>query len=190
MNKTHIPNLISFLRILLVVPIAFYLWQQNYLIALILFLLGGLSDGLDGFLARRYHWQTKLGVILDPMGDKLMLVTSYLLLGWHGLISWWLVSLIIVRDLIIVGGTFLYRHFIGEAELKPLLLSKINTVFQILLVLIVMLSQVMLYKQTSIFPIVVDGIKWLVIFTTVFSGYAYVNEWGKRAWRLRKGAKL
>ncbi|MCK5721342.1 MAG: CDP-alcohol phosphatidyltransferase family protein, partial [Gammaproteobacteria bacterium] len=68
MNKKDIPNIISILRILLVVPLAYFLWAQDYLTALLLFLIGGLSDGLDGFLARRYHWETELGVILDPMG--------------------------------------------------------------------------------------------------------------------------
>ena len=177
MKKKDIPNLISIARIFLVFPIAYFLWNQNYLIALLLFLVGGLSDGLDGYLARRYHWETKLGVILDPMGDKLMMLASYLLLGWHHLLPWWLVSLVIVRDLIIVIGSLLYRKFIGEAKFRPLWISKFNTVCQILLVLIVMLSQV-----TSVFPLMVNIVMWTVAATTLLSGYAYVNEWGRRAW--------
>lgn len=182
MKKRDIPNLISILRIVLVVPIAYYLWKQNYSIALLLFLLGGLSDGLDGLLARRYHWETDLGVILDPMGDKLMMLTAYLLLGWHNLLAWWLVSLVIFRDLIIVIGTLLYRQFIGEAKLKPLFISKLNTVVQIILVLLIMLSQVLTLK-----PFIVDSFFWMVVVTTLMSGYAYINEWGKRAWNILKG---
>ena len=68
----QIPNLISVARILLVVPIGYCLWRQDYATALILFLIGGLSDGVDGFLARRYQWVTSLGKVLDPLGDKLM----------------------------------------------------------------------------------------------------------------------
>ena len=182
MKKRDIPNVISILRIVLVVPLAYFLWSQNYLTALILFLIGGLSDGLDGFLARRYKWETELGVILDPMGDKLMMLTAYLLLGWHNLLAWWLVGLVIFRDLIIVSGTLLYRHFIGEAKLKPLFISKLNTVFQIVLVFLIMLSQVITIKQ-----IIVDSVLWLVVVTTLMSGYAYIDEWGKRAWNILKG---
>ena len=185
MNKKQIPNAISILRIVLVVPIGYFLWQQNYLVALFLFLIGGLSDGLDGFLARRYKWETELGVILDPMGDKLMMLTAYLLLGWHNLLAWWLVSLVIFRDLIIVLGTLLYRKFIGEAKLKPLFISKLNTVCQILLVLIVMLSQVFNFNA-----LIVDSILWLVVVTTIMSGYAYINEWGRRAWSILKGKEV
>ena len=185
MNKKHIPNVISILRIVLVVPIGYFLWQQNYLTALFLFLIGGLSDGLDGFLARRYKWETELGVILDPMGDKLMMLTAYLLLGWHNLLAWWLVSLVIFRDLIIVLGTLLYRKFIGEAKLKPLFISKLNTACQILLVLLVMLSQVFNFNE-----LIIDSIFWLVVVTTIMSGYAYINEWGRRAWHILKGKEV
>lgn len=182
MNKRDIPNIISILRITLVVPIAYFLWYQNYLTALLLFLIGGLSDGLDGFLARRYKWETELGVILDPMGDKLMMLTAYLILGWHNLLPWWLVSLVIIRDLILVFGALLYRKFIGEAKLKPLFISKLNTVFQILLVLLIMFSQVI-----TLTPLIIDSILWLVVATTLMSGYAYINEWGRRAWHILKG---
>lgn len=185
MKKRDIPNAISIVRIVMVIPIAFCLWSQNYLTALILFLIGGLSDGLDGFLARRYHWQTALGVILDPMGDKLMMLAAYLLLGWHNLLPWWLVALVIFRDLIIVLGTLLYRKFVGEAKLKPLFISKLNTTVQILLVLLVMLSQVI-----NLPPLIIDGFVWLVTATTLLSGYAYINEWGRRAWHTLKGKEV
>jgi len=178
-NKKHIPNLISVFRIILVMPIAYYLWTQNYLLALIFFFSGAVSDGLDGYLARRYKWESELGVILDPMGDKLMMVTSYMLLGWHTLLPWWLVALVILRDIVIVIGTLLYQKFIGTAQIKPLLVSKLNTVFQMLLVVIVMLAQV-----TPLPVIVITGILWLVVATTLMSGYAYINEWGRRAWRV------
>jgi cardiolipin synthase (CMP-forming) len=184
-NKRDIPNIISVLRIVLVAPIAYFLWHQNYLIALLLFLIGGLSDGLDGFLARRYKWETELGVILDPMGDKLMMLSAYLLLGWHHLLPWWLVSLVILRDLIIVVGTLLYRLFIGEAKIKPLFISKLNTALQILLVLSVMFSQVI-----SLNLLIIDSLLWLVVISTLMSGYAYTNEWGRRAWHILKGNKI
>ena len=185
MKKRDIPNLISILRIVLVIPIAYFLWYQQFLTALILFLIGGLSDGLDGFLARRYKWETELGVILDPMGDKLMMLTAYLLLGWHSVLPWWLVGLVIFRDLIIVIGTLLYRTCVGELKIKQLFISKFNTVCQILLVLIVMLAQVM-----NLYPLIVDSFLWLVAITTVMSGYAYISKCGKRAWQTLKGKEV
>jgi cardiolipin synthase len=186
-NKKDIPNFISIVRIFLVVPIAYTLWIQDYSVALLLFLIGGLSDGLDGFLARRYQWETRLGVILDPMGDKLMMLAAYLLLGWHTLLPWWLVIAVILRDLILVVGTFLYRSLIGEAKLKPLWISKLNTVCQILLVLIVMVSQVKTFQWTALLSPGVEVGKWIVMMTTLLSGYAYINEWGRRAWKALKG---
>lgn len=182
MKKKDIPNIISILRIILVVPMGYFLWNQNYLTAVLLFFIGGLSDGLDGFLARRYQWESKLGVILDPMGDKFMMLTAYLLLGWHHLLPWWLVGLVIVRDVIIVLGSLLYRTFIGEAKLKALFISKLNTVFQITLVLFIMFAQVI-----EIHTLMTDALLWLVVVTTLMSGYAYINEWGRRAWNISKG---
>lgn len=185
MKKRDIPNIISILRIALVMPIAYFLWNENYLTALILFIIGGLSDGLDGFIARRYKWETDLGVILDPMGDKLMMLAAYLLLGWHHLLPWWIVGLVIFRDFIIVLGTLLYRKFIGVAKLKALFISKLNTVFQIILVIVVMFSQVI---EINIF--IVDSLLWLVVITTLLSGYAYINEWGRRAWEILKRKEI
>lgn len=184
MKKRDIPNVISVLRIILVLPIAYFLMHQNYLFALILFFVGGLSDGLDGFLARRYQWETELGVILDPMGDKLMMLCAYLLLGWHNLLPWWLVILVISRDLIIVIGSLLYRQFIGKAKITPLFISKLNTVFQISLVIVIMFSQII-----SLDTLVLDTVLWLVVITTLASGGAYINEWGRRAWIVLKEKK-
>jgi len=180
-NKKDIPNVISLIRIILVAPIAYFLLHQNYSFALLFFFIGGLSDGLDGFLARRYNWESELGVMLDPLGDKLMMLTAYLLLGWHDLLAWWLVSLVIFRDLIIVIGTLLYRKFIGTEKLKPLFISKLNTVLQILLVLLVMFSQIV-----NLSPLIVDSLLWSVVVTTLMSGYAYIHIWGRRAWRILK----
>ena len=114
-----------------------------------------------------------------------MMLAAYLLLGWHNLLPWWLVGLVIFRDLIIVAGTLLYRKFVGEAKLKPLFISKLNTTVQIVLVLIVMLSQII-----NIHSLIIDSFIWLVTATTLLSGYAYINEWGRRAWCILKGKEV
>lgn len=178
MNKKDIPNLISFIRILMVIPLAMMLWHEKYVESLLLFFIGGLSDGLDGFLARRYHWQSRLGTLLDPMGDKLMMLVSYVLLGWQHILPWWLVAIVIGRDFIIVFGSLLYRYLIGAETITPILSSKINTVCQIFLVLLVILEQIIFIP----FEVIQTGIA-IVLVTTLISGYGYISIWGSRAWQ-------
>ncbi len=173
-----IPNLISGIRILLVFPVAWYLWHADFFMALILFIVAGLSDGLDGYLARRYQWTSSLGGWLDPVADKLMQVTTYVMLAWLGLIPLWLVMLILARDVMIVAGGLFYYYKIERIEARPSGISKLNTVFQILLVVLVLLDS--LYGFA---PWVVGGMIWLVALTTLSSGVDYVVTWGMRAWR-------
>lgn len=177
MKASSIPNLISTLRILLVPPVVWSMLEQRWSLALPLFLIAGLSDGLDGFLARRFHWTSRLGAILDPIGDKLLMVSSYLVLGWQGELPWWLVGLVILRDVVIMSGTVLYRVLIGVVVFEPILLSKINTVCQILLVMITLFVLVGL----NIFTAVQTLLIYIVLLTTVSSGIAYVVLWARRA---------
>lgn len=90
MNRRDIPNIISVFRILLVLPVVWLLLQQQYTMALVLFAIAGVSDALDGFLAKHNGWESRLGTILDPLADKLLLVCSFLTLAWLGLIPFWL----------------------------------------------------------------------------------------------------
>lgn len=179
MNLRQLPNVISVLRILLVVPVVWSLLHSNYLAALILFLIAGLSDGLDGYLARRYQWITRLGGFLDPLGDKLLIVSSYLTLGWIGVLPLWLVSAVIIRDGIIVAGTLAYRWLIDDVEAEPILISKINTALQLLLVVLVILS----LAQLNDVHLLIRAMMYLVFVTTVMSGVSYMVLWGYRAWQ-------
>ena len=95
MKPSDIPNLITVVRILLVVPVAWALLQQQYVIALVLFFVAGVSDGLDGFLAKQFNWTSRLGAILDPLADKALLVTCYAALAWVGLLPVWLLVLVV-----------------------------------------------------------------------------------------------
>ncbi|MCW8839927.1 MAG: CDP-alcohol phosphatidyltransferase family protein, partial [Gammaproteobacteria bacterium] len=133
MKPRHIPNLISVLRIMLVVPIMVLLARGEYLLVLMLFVVAGLSDSLDGYLARRFDWRSQLGALLDPLGDKFLLVGVYLVLGWNGLLPGWLVGLVILRDVVIVSGALAYRRLCGELTMEPTLISKANTLLQIVL---------------------------------------------------------
>jgi cardiolipin synthase len=177
MRASSLPNIISTLRILLVPPVVLTMLEQRWGVALPLFLIAGLSDGLDGFLARRYHWTSRLGAILDPIGDKLLMVSSYLVLGWLAILPLWLVVLVILRDLVIMTGTVIYRYIIGIVEFEPILLSKINTVCQILLVTITLCLLAGLEILAGLQTLLI----YIVLVTTISSGVAYVILWGRRA---------
>lgn len=141
--------------------------------ALYCLVIAGLSDALDGFLARRYQCITLLGAILDPLADKLLIVSITLLFGAKGYLPEWLVMLILGRDLLIVGGVLLYRYVTGRLEIQPLLVSKLNTVLQIALLAMTLLH-ISFYPLAPGFMAVLQG---LVTVTTVFSGLAYVYLW-------------
>ena len=181
MKLYYIPNLISSLRILLVIPLTFFLLQKNYDIAFVIFIIAGLSDALDGYLARRYNWFTRLGVILDPIGDKLLMLASYLILGFQEYIPMWLVYAVILRDVIIVLGSLLYRLLIGEIEIEPILSSKINTALQISLIVVVLFT----LAVYPIKPVFVLAFMCVVFLSTIISGSCYIYQWGQRAWAQR-----
>ena len=183
MTRRDIPNLLTVGRILLALPLVAVMVQQRFSLALGLFALAGVSDGVDGLLARRYRWTSRLGAILDPLADKVLLVTSFLTLGWLGVLPAWLVTLVIVRDLIIVGGALAYHVLIGTVELRHSLLSKFNTFMQIVLVLTVVVAQVPVALPAWTVPALV----YTVVITTVASGADYVWVWGWRAWERREG---
>lgn len=176
----HLPNLISIARILLVAPTLYFLWHHNYSLGLLLFLIAGASDGVDGFLARRFHWQTRLGTYLDPIGDKALLVGCYLALGLLGHLPSWLVALVIGRDIIIVIGATLYHYAVKDAAMQPLWSSKINTVCQIALVLVILYQLAKLPLAQYLSPAMIQGLQLLVMATTLFSGGAYIMGWWVR----------
>lgn len=172
-----LPNLITGLRILLIPPFLAVLWQGNYGGALILFVLAGLSDGVDGFLAKRYGWHSRLGAVLDPLADKLLMLCAYLALGWLEMLPWWLVGMVLLRDAIIVAGALAYFRLLGAYEMEPLLVSKLNTLMQIMLVLAVLLA-----LWSGDLPL--SLLHWLIYvvgLTTLASGSAYVWVWSRRA---------
>lgn len=179
MAPRDIPNIISLLRILLVVPVVWLLLRQEYSLALMLFFIAGISDGIDGYLAKRNNWQSRLGSILDPLADKLLLISTYMSLAWLGHIPMWLVLFVLLRDLIIISGAVAYHIKFGEYEMTPTVVSKINTFFQITLVLVVMFSEG-LYALPDKFLVYLS---YAVLATTLLSGADYVWVWGQKAVR-------
>jgi cardiolipin synthase len=126
-----IPNLITLGRILLVPVMVWAIASGEMRIACLLFLAAGLSDAVDGFLAKRFHMTTELGAYLDPLADKAMIVSIYVSLGITGAIPRWLVILVVSRDIMIVGAVMLSWVLGKPVAIRPLMVSKLNTVAQI-----------------------------------------------------------
>lgn len=177
MKRSDIPNLITFARILMVPPFVWLLVEQRYTGALVVFFIAGVSDGLDGFLAKHYGWTSRLGGLLDPMADKLLLVSGFVSLGYLGLISVPLVGLVLLRDLVIVSGAIAYHLRVARLDAEPSWVSKVNTVLQIALVLLVIFQQV----QPLMAPFWLDVLETMVVMSTVWSGLDYVWTWSRRA---------
>ena len=181
MKARDIPNLITGFRFLLVPPVVMLLLNERFDMALILFGVAGLSDGLDGYLAKRNNWTSRLGTLMDPLADKLLLVSCFVTLGWMGWIPLWLVALVVLRDLVIVGGAIVFHMRVERLEAAPSIISKLNTFAQILLVLAVIFSQ-----GIRELPVLwLDIITYSVLATTLWSGLDYVWTWGRRAWNKR-----
>ena len=134
----NIPNLITLGRILLVPVVVWAIASGAMWIAFVLFLAAGVSDAVDGFLAKRFDMTTELGAYLDPLADKALIVSIYLTLGINGLIPRWLVILVVSRDILIVGGIMLSWLVGNPLKIKPLLVSKLNTVAQIVFACVVL----------------------------------------------------
>ena len=177
MKARDIPNIITALRFLLVPPVVILLLQERFTAALIVFGVAGLSDGLDGFLARRFDWRSRLGGIMDPLADKLLVVSSFVTLGWLGLIPAWLVLLVILRDLVIIAGATFYHMRIEQFDAEPSVASKLNTAAQVLLVLAVLYSSGIQALPVMLMDVLLYG----VLVTTLWSGFDYVWTWGRRA---------
>jgi len=174
-----IPNILTIARVFLTLPVAYLLLEQRYTEALWLFFIAGVSDGLDGFLAKHFGWSSRLGSILDPLADKILLVTTYICLGWVGVIPMWLVFLVLGRDLIIVVGAAAYYLLIGSYQMAPSWVSKTNTTLQIVLGLALVFSMGAYELPTALLTVLVYG----VCVTTVLSGLDYVWTWGRKAYR-------
>ena len=185
MRLHFLPNLISVLRILLVGPVAWCLLTQRYAEALLLFVVAGISDGIDGYLAKRFSWQSRLGSILDPLADKLLLVTTYLVLAWLEVLPMWLMAAVVARDIVVVGGALAFHWLVGRYAMAPSLVSKANTVAQIVLAVAAVASLSVLPVPTWL----LEGMIMVVFATTLLSGADYVWTWGSRAYRTRGAAR-
>lgn len=128
-----LPNAITLARLLSVPVCIWLLLGGRYGTAFWVFVAAGMSDAIDGFIAKRFAMTSPLGAVLDPLADKALLVSVYVVMGLEGLVAAWLVILIAFRDVMILGGAVVQRLFANRLPLPPSLLSKTNTVAQIVL---------------------------------------------------------
>lgn len=177
LQLSDLPNAISVGRILLTLPVVFLLLEREFGLALLLFALAGASDALDGHLAKRYGWQSSLGGILDPLADKALLMSAFLVLGAIGLIPVWLVVAAVFRDLLIVGGALVYHFRVEDLEAAPTWTSKLNTLLQILLLIAVMANAGPLPLPKWLMV----GLVWATLSTTLLSGAQYAWVWSHKA---------
>ena len=177
MRASNIPNLICLARIVLVIPIIRSLWQEQFLLSLLLIIIAGLSDILDGYLAKKNNWRSYLGAVLDPAADKILLVSLFLTLQSMDLIPLWLTLTVVIRDLMIVFGLSLYRYFVGVPQPKPTRISKINTTLQLVFIIFVILAQGVQFP----FEILAMVCGSLVFVTSILSGLDYWIIWSIEA---------
>jgi cardiolipin synthase len=173
----QLPNLLSSLRILLVLPLALTLARHQWVGSLWWFGIAAVSDALDGFLARRFGWQSELGGMLDPIGDKLMLATVFVMLAWLGCVPPWLTGVVLARDAVIVLGAVSYRLLLGPVAANPSLISKMNTLCQIAFIVTVISAQRFYWPPGWLLV----ALGALVFVTVVISGIDYVLVYGSRA---------
>jgi len=177
MSWSWLPNAISIMRIFLILPILALFVFGEFGWALVLFIIAGLSDGVDGYIAKRYGWQSRLGGFLDPAGDKLLVAWSFGTLAYLGHVPVWLAVVVIFRDVVIVAGSFLYHYLVTRLEGEPTRISKLNTALELMY-----LGFVMLQAGFGVPPeITTTMLGAAVLVTVVISGYDYVSNWIRSA---------
>lgn len=169
----NLPNSLTILRIALVPVLVILLIQGLYFQALIVFTITSLTDALDGYLARQFKMQTQLGAYLDPIADKALLSTCYITLAITGNMPAWLAVLVISRDLIILLGILILFLMSVPFEIKPSIISKITTTFQIITVFCILLF---LYFTLSYSYILLFFLIWITAALTVASGLLYMLQ--------------
>ena len=173
----HLPNIICLIRIALIVPLLQAMVAGEQARILVLFSVAAVSDGLDGYLAKRFHWTSDLGRFLDPMADKLLLMSVFITAAWLDIAPWWVATVAVARDLVIGFGALVFRLWFGPLRGRPTVISKINTGVQILYLMAVILASAIQLPPRE----VLDALAVVMVITTVASGADYVRRFMRRA---------
>lgn len=167
----NIPNTLTLIRIILVPVFVILLMQDSFSYALLVFVVAGVTDGLDGFLARILKQQTVLGSYLDPLADKALIITAFVALSILDIIPGWLAVIVISRDCIILLGVSVLSLMSVSFEIRPAYVSKATTALQLLTVFIVLMSMLM---PGYINHMMIVMLFWITAFFTVVSGLNYI----------------
>ena len=169
LTQISIPNILTILRILLTPVFVILLIKGMNLAALSIFIIAGVSDGLDGFIARFFNQRTELGAFLDPIADKLLLISSFIVLATLKMVPGWLTVIVLSRDILIVTGIIIIKLFDFKVTISPSMISKCTTVLQLLTVFVtllepgvedLLLSKHILYWATAVFT-TISGLHYL-----------------------------
>lgn len=177
MSLNWLPNAISMMRIALVAPILVLIVNGSFAWALALFWLAGFSDGVDGYLAKRFDWHTRLGALLDPIADKLLVAGTFITLAYTQHIPMWLTAVVILRDVIIIAGATAYNFLVRPVQGEPTRISKLNTALQLLFLLFVLSRAAFGWPE----EITITVLGAAILVTVVISGVDYVWSWSRRA---------
>lgn len=172
----NLPNFLSFVRIFSVPIFILMVLNHNIHWALFLFVMAGITDALDGYIAKKFKKVTELGKFLDPLADKILLTSGFITLTINGLLPLWITLMVVTRDLVIIAGAVVFQVLTGSLKMDPLAISKTNTLMQIILIIAVMVNVT--------FPLgsfVIQLLFIIVTLTTILSGGFYIVLWTKKA---------
>jgi len=173
----HLPNALTLLRFFLIPVLVVLLALQRYDVASVVFFISALSDLADGIIARNWNARSRFGEIADPLADKMTMLAVTLTLAVQGLLPLWLVAVIVLRDLVIVGGAVAYHFAVGRYDMAPSKISKLNTAVEFLTLATVLVNSADVIQTGSALP----ALFTLLLATIVASGAQYVWVWGRRA---------
>jgi cardiolipin synthase (CMP-forming) len=171
----NVPNLITLARLMLVPVTIWLIVGGRFGVAFWVFVAAGISDALDGFIAKRFNCRTRIGALLDPAADKALLSSVYVALGIAGELPDWLVILVVFRDVTIIGGFVLIQTLAAPREFDPLYISKLNTAMQIMLIAYVLAGLGLGFVDGA----VTGWLVWATALTTVLSGVSYLVRWAR-----------
>lgn len=171
-----VPNAITILRIFLVPPFVIYLLRGQYGGALGIFILASISDFVDGYVARRFKQRTSIGAFMDPLADKLLAGTAFVVLAWKQIIPDWLAVIVISREVVIVGGLYLLSLLGAHIRISPSRMGKVNTAVQLTTICICLLVHAELLPLPPVFQHRLVALYWITGATTVVSGFQYLRQ--------------
>ena len=179
----NVPNLITLAR-LVSAPVVVWLILEGWIMAAFwVFLAAAVSDAADGIIAKRFDAETVFGGFIDPIADKVLLVSVYVSLGYRGFMEDWLVIMVVFRDALIVGGALLFQTITQSLSMQPLMISKVNTFVQLVFAAIVLGSRGYGIDDLGLLAV----LTYIVAATTILSGGVYVITWSQRASALEEG---